>query len=506
MSTLKDTQKQEDSYPLGQDPRRWKILVVVLTSIFMSLISVSIVNVALPSIQNGLGASSSDVQWVLSGYALTFGVVLVAAGRAGDLLGRGGLFLIGIAVYTGSSIAAGLAPSAEALNIARFVQGIGAGLLSPQGVGMIQQFFHGKERGRAFGWFGSTIGVAVAIGPVLGGLLIRLGGAEHGWRYSLLVNVPFGLLAMALALMYFPRPLLSRVKNPATGENLGTLRAFRSLDPLGAVLLGAAVLAFLYPFVESGGGNWIWWLIPAAIILLIAWVRWEQTVKHKRPYSPMVDLQIFRETSFRNGTLLAGIYFMGITSVWVLVAMYFQHGLGHTALIAGSIGIPAAIGSSVASNWAGKMVSTHGRLVVIAGVATAMFGLVSSIAVLWLHESVGLPEWWLILTLAFFGTGQGAVISPNQTLTLADVPLEYAGSSGAVLQTAQRIGTSIGLALITAIAFMVTDKFNWSAGVGAGFVVILGLITIAMGIAVYDRNSRTKAKQRKVSKVRPTTT
>ena len=170
----------QTEYPAGQDPARWRVLIVLLTALFMSLLSVSIVNVALPSIQSGLGASESDVQWVLSGYALTFGVILVAAGRAGDLVGRGGIFLAGIAIYSISAAVAGFAPNAEALNAARFIQGVGAGLLNPQGVGMIQQYFRGAERARAFGYFGSTVGIAVAIGPVLGGLLIRLGGPDLG--------------------------------------------------------------------------------------------------------------------------------------------------------------------------------------------------------------------------------------------------------------------------------------------------------------------------------------
>ena len=126
---------------------RWRILVVLLAAIYMSLISVSIVNVALPAIQEGLGASQSDLQWVLSGYALTFGVVLVAAGRAGDIMGRGGIFIIGVAVFTVASVASGFAPNATSLNVARFIQGVGSGLLNPQGVGMIQQYFRGGERG-----------------------------------------------------------------------------------------------------------------------------------------------------------------------------------------------------------------------------------------------------------------------------------------------------------------------------------------------------------------------
>ena len=193
------------------DPVRWRILFVLLVTIFMTLVSVSIVNVALPAIRIGLDASQSELQWVLSGFALTFGVVLVAAGRAGDIMGRGGLFLIGVLIFTLASIAAGLAPSAHWLNAARFTQGVGAGILNPQGLGMIQHYFRGDARGRAFGYFGTTVGLSVAIGPVLGGLLIELGGPDIGWRLTFLVNVPIGFIVIILALMWFPRPLIQRL-------------------------------------------------------------------------------------------------------------------------------------------------------------------------------------------------------------------------------------------------------------------------------------------------------
>lgn len=174
------TQSQQIDNDVTTDPVRWRILAVLLTVIFMSLVSVSIVNVALPSIKQALDASQSDLQWVLSGYALTFGVILVAAGRAGDIMGRGGIFILGVAVFTAASIASGLAPNAMWLNVARFIQGIGSGLLNPQGLGMIQQYFRGAERGRTFGYLGTTVGFSVAIGPVLGGFLIELGGLELG--------------------------------------------------------------------------------------------------------------------------------------------------------------------------------------------------------------------------------------------------------------------------------------------------------------------------------------
>src|SRR5690625_5022374 len=177
---------------LAPDPARWRILGVALAAVFMSLVAVSIINVVLPAIQRGLDATDSDLQWALTGYALTFGVVLVAAGRAGDILGRGPLFIVGVALFTVSSIAAGLAPDPATLNAARVVQGLGSGLLTPQVVGFIQQYFAGPERGRAYGALGAVVGVSVAIGAVLGGWSIELAGPGGGWRVAFLARVPRG--------------------------------------------------------------------------------------------------------------------------------------------------------------------------------------------------------------------------------------------------------------------------------------------------------------------------
>ena len=470
------------------DPQRWKILWVLLLAIFMSLVGVSIVNVALPSIQHGLGASDSDAQWVLAGYALTFGVVLVAAGRAGDLMGRGGFFVLGVIVFTLSSVAAGLAPDPNSLNAARFIQGVGSGLLNPQGVGMIQQYFRGAERGKAFGAFGSVVGVAVGIGPVLGGLLIQLGGPEIGWRLTFLVNVPVGLVCLALAMRWFPRPLLRRAGSGADGA--GSPRASRSLDPVGSVLLGLAVLATMLPFVEGGTSPWFWLTLPLGIVLVWVWVRWE---RHYRSTgrSPMVDLDIFAIRSFTNGSIIVMLYFLGMTSIWVLVAMYMQEGAGRSALEAGLVGVPSALISAWAANWAGRRVARLGRTVVIGGLVFALVGLALSIVVVLLQAQGLVSEWWLVLSLAFIGVAQGSVISPNQTLTLADIPLSYAGSSGAVMQTGQRIGTSIGIAVITSAAFgALAVSGSWSVAIVTGFGLIALVVLLALGVAIKDHRWR----------------
>ncbi len=454
---------------------------MLLVTIFMTLIGVSIVNVALPSIRQGLGASESDLQWVLSGYALTFGVVLVAAGRAGDIMGRGGLFLVGVGIFTVASVAAGLAPNAEWLNTARFVQGVGSGLLNPQGLGMIQHYFRGDARGRAFGYFGTAVGFSVAIGPVLGGFLIELGGPELGWRLTFLVNVPIGVTAIILGLMWFPRPLIERL--PRTGSGL------RSLDPVGALLLGLAVLAILFPFVEGGGGAVVWLLLPLGFLLVWLWVRWERRYV-RLGLSPMVDLKIFSTRSYSNGITIMTLYFMGVTSVWVLVALYVQEGDGKSALQSGAFGIPAALLSAYAAYWAGSRVARFGRKLVIGGLLLALIGLGLSIVVVIMHEAGQLSIWWLMASLSFVGLAQGAVISPNQTLTLADVPLDYAGSSGAIMQTGQRIGTAIGIAIITAATFSTLAVSSWSTAMVVGFALISVVVFLALLVALKDLRDR----------------
>lgn len=466
----------------GTDPRRWKILAVLTGALFMSLVGVSIVNVALPSIQDGLGATESELQWVLSGYALTFGVLLVAAGRAGDVYGRGPIFITGVAIFTLSSVASGFATDALTLNISRALQGVGSGLLNPQGVGAIQQYFKGAERAKAFGIFGAAVGVSVAIGPVLGGLLIDAFGPEMGWRWTFFVNVPVGLVTIVLAVLWFPKPMLKR---PDPDDTAGK----DDLDPIGAVILALAVFFLLLPFMESKENPLLWFGLLAGAGLTGLWLWWER--RHKqRGGTPMVDLDIFRTPSFANGTLLITLYFMGMTSIWVIVALYMQDGLGHSALASGLVGLPSAVCSTLAALWGGRNVTAYGRYVVIGGMYFALTGIATSSLVVWLHHHGLVSEWWLLLTLSLIGIGQGTVISPNQALTLADVPIRYAGSSGGIMQTGQRIGTSAGIALITAMTFAVLSKSGWTVAFIIGFSGVFAIISISLAVAYKDLRQR----------------
>jgi len=476
-------QPQDEEYI--PDPRRWQVLSVLVVVLFMSLMSVSSINVALPTIQQSLHATQSELQWVLSGYALTFGIGLVAAGRAGDIYGRGPLFIAGTAIFTACSIWAGLATDPLHLNIARAVMGIGSGLISPQAVGMIQQYFRGAERGRAFGIFGSVVGVSVSIGPLLGGLLIQAGGADAGWRWTFFVNVPIGILAIIAAFIWIPKPLLNRNRE----KTLGEVEPVRDLDPIGSVLLGLAVLAVMFPFLETGATPLVWIALPLGVVILLGWIWWENRYKDGGR-APMVDLHIFRVTSFANGTLLVSLYFLGVTSVWVIVTLYMQEGLGHSALEAGFVSLPSSVLSAFAALWAGRSVARLGRKVVIGGLFSAVLGLVLSILVVWLHAQGVASEWWLLLSLSFVGIAQGAVISPNQALTLAEVPLQYAGSSGGIMQTGQRVGTSMGIAIITAVVYAVLAVTSWAGAFMVGFLVIVVVVLLSLGVAFRDLRQR----------------
>ncbi|HCX85444.1 MAG TPA: MFS transporter, partial [Micrococcales bacterium] len=208
----------------------------------MTLLDVTIVNVALPSIEHSLSAGANELQWILAGYTLAFGLALVPAGRLGDVYGRRTLFLVGLAGFVLASAACGLVTSGVALAAVRFVQGIAAGVLNPQVIAFIQDLFSGAERGRAFGMFGATVGVSTAIGPLAGGALLAIFGEQEGWRSVFLVNVPIGLVLFPLAWRLLPRRTAQR-------------RATARLDVVGTLLLAVGVVAVMWPFVSSEHGG-----------------------------------------------------------------------------------------------------------------------------------------------------------------------------------------------------------------------------------------------------------
>jgi EmrB/QacA subfamily drug resistance transporter len=463
----------EDPSTYEPDPRRWRALAVTLVVGFMSLLDVTIVNVAIPSIQRGLDASAQSVQWVVSGYALTFGLVLVAGGRLGDLLGRRRMFLIGLTGFTLASAAAGAAPTDEFLVTARLLQGVAAGMLTPQNTGLIQELFRGDERGRAFGWFGTTVGVSAATGPVLGGALIALFGAENGWRVVFLVNVPIGLVAMVLAARLIPR----------TPPRRGALR--HEVDPVGALLLGAAVLCVLLPIVRAmshPASAW-WLLLPLAPVAAVLFARWESRVI-ARGRQPLLDVRLVRTApGFTAGILLQTVYFAGFSGLWLVLALFFQDGLGYTPLESGLAVTPFAIGSAVTAVIAGRLVGRWGRRLTVGGLVLVAAGFVGLVLAVSAPEHVALAT---ALPLLVAGVGSGAVISPNITMTLSHVPPNMGGAAGGAIQTGARVGSAVGAAVLAAAFRISLSGADLPDAARAAFWCAIGFVLVALAVAVAD--------------------
>ncbi|NIH87827.1 EmrB/QacA subfamily drug resistance transporter [Amycolatopsis granulosa] len=464
-----------------QDPRRWKALAVTLTAGFMGLLDVSIVNVALPSIQKGIGGNAGTAQWVVSGYALAFGLVLVSGGRLGDALGRRRMFLIALAAFVAMSAFAGAAPTGEVLVIARLLQGCAAGMLTPQNSGLIQDLFQGPERGKAFGAFGSVVGISTAVGPVLGGLIIAVFGEEHGWRWVFYVNVPIGVLAFVLALRLVPR---------AEGR---PARLRHEIDFLGVLLLGAAVLCVLLPLVESEqqGLRRLWWLFGVAVVVGFAFVWWERrVVRRGRP--PLMDVRLFTETpGYAPGAAIGAVYFCGFAGIWLVFALFFQQGLGYSPLESGLAVTPFAVGAAVSAAVAGRFVARWGRRLTVSGLSLVACGLGVVALLAWLApgQNLGLV---VALPLLAAGIGGGMVISPNTTLTLECVPTSMAGVAGGALQTGQRIGTAIGTAVLASVfrAVVPATHGDFPGALAVSMLCAVGFVVVALGLGIAELRAR----------------
>ena len=457
------------------DPRRWRALVVTQLAAFMVLLDVSIVNVALPSIERGLAMPMATAQWVVSGYALTLGLTLVPAGRLGDALGRRFMFMIALSAFVVTSALTGAAPSPGLLIAARLIQGVAGGMLIPQNSGLIQQLFRGAERGRAFGVLGSTVGLATAAGPVIGGLILAVVSGRDAWRWVFYVNVPIGLVTLVLAARLVPR---------TTGS--GWRRT--DLDLAGAALLGGGVFSLLLPLVnaDSGGISELGWLFGLAALLLAAFAWWEvRTVYRGR--QPLLDPRLVRTAGYASGSAISLVYFIGFTGIWLVLALFYQDGLGYSPLRSGLRVTPFALGVALSAAIAGRLVSRAGRWLTVLGLAATILGLVATAAIL-PHLGGDAVTWATIGPLFVAGLGGGMVTSPNMTLTLEHVPVRIGGAAGGAVQTAQRIGAAIGTAILATIYYHVVTRggHHYSTAASDAVLSACSFILVALLIAVAE--------------------
>ncbi|UOQ88461.1 MFS transporter [Agromyces endophyticus] len=479
------------SIPLS-DEHRWRAYWVCVAVAALTILDLSKVNVGLPSIEDAFGATSTELQLIVAGYVLTFGLTLVPAGRIGDQRSRKTLFVVGLSLFTLTSLVAALAPNATVLLVARLVQGVAAGIQMPQVLGIIQELFHGAERGKAFGLFGATIGLATAFGPTLGGLMIAIGGPTDGWRGIFWINVPLALIAIALAIWLLP------VTRHPSDKPL-------SLDPVGLVLFAVTVVALMWPFLLTTGSPdddpARWWVLVLFVLALTAFIAWERRYAASGRH-PLVPLNLFGVSSFRNGISLASVYFAAMPSMFLLTTLYLQHGLGLEAVFAGMVGIGFALLSALSSWIGGNLVNRLGRPLVVWGLVLLLVG----IGLLVLAALATPPEvtpWAMAGAMVIGGAGGGLVVSPNQTLTLMDIPVKQGGLAGSVGQLGQRIGTAIGTAVTLSLFY--STIFRESSGepdlevyhdaYGLGMLAVAVFVAIAFAIGVADLGARRRERR-----------
>jgi MFS family permease len=471
----------------ASDRTRWQAFTVCVSVAALTILDLAKINVGLPPIEEALGAGPTELQIIVAGYALAFGLALVPSGRFGDLHSRKAMFVIGLSLFTAASLVCALAPNITVLILGRIVQGIAAGVQMPQVLGLIQQLFVGPARGRAFGVFGAVIGVSTAFAPTLGGFLIGVGGPEDGWRWLFWMNIPLGVAALVFALKLLP--------SIQSHEDVG-----KDLDLLGILLLGVATFSFMLPFVLTTGApsddplRWLW--LIAFAVALVAFVLWERAYL-ARGKSPVLHVKLLRLASYRNGLMIATAWFAGVPAMFLLATLFLQAGLGLEPVYAGMVSILFALASAVTAWIGGNLVETHGRKLVVLGIVLALIGLV-----LVTMAAVMLPPeqapWFMALAMALAGAGGGFVISPNQTITLQEVSLGQAGVAGSLTQVAQRVGTAIGVAGASALFFSTIYRESnaesrltvYHDAIRNGMLVCIGVVVLALVVALIDLRKR----------------
>ncbi|SNT46324.1 MFS transporter [Rhodococcoides kyotonense] len=482
--------------PSVEVPRRaWQALVVLLLGMFMALLDTTIVNVALPTIETSLDASEATLSWIISGYALAFGLALIPAGKVGDRIGHKWVFFAGLALFTVASFACGLAQDDLQLVIARIVQGLAGGIFVPAVTAFIQLLFPGPVRGKAFAIMGAVIGVSTALGPITGGLIIEVFGNENGWRGVFWVNLPIGIVGLVAAAMLLPKR--SESEQPVQS----------GIDWVGLLLVTAGLVALLVPLIEGQDQGWPTWTyisLVAGVLLIAAFGAWE-VFYTRRGHNPLVPPKLFTHPAFTGGTILALVYFASFTSIFFTLSLLWQSGLGNSALSSGAVMLPFAIGSIIASSQSNKLTQRLGRTVLLLGTSFVAIGLIWIWILLATTDPSDLTNWMLLPPLLIGGLGNGAFIAPNAQFIVATVDRQDAGAASGVISTMQRIGSAVGIAVIGSVLFgslnitgpdTVASGFMHAASVAMGVSAAFGVLALLLVFALPKRVDGARAPAR----------
>jgi EmrB/QacA subfamily drug resistance transporter len=413
---------------LAEENRKWWTLTAVAFGLFMIMLDNTVVNVALPSIERDLHVSISSLEWVVTAYALTFAALLITGGKLGDLFGRRRIFILGIAIFTLSSLACGLAPTSGFLIGARSVQGVGAALMNPASLSIITATFPPRERGQAIGIWAGVSAMALAIGPLVGGLIVD----NINWNWIFFINVPVGIVGIIVS------QLVIKESRDTSHE--------QSIDVPGLVTSSAGLFALTYALIEGNGHGWtspeILGLFALAAALLIAFV-----VLERYQRLPMLDLSLFRIGSFTGSNIVAMLVSLGMFGVFFFVSLYLQNILGWSPTQAGASFLPMTILIILVAPIAGRMSDRIGsRWLMGAGMTLVSISLL-------LYQRVGLHStfWTLLPAMLLGGGGMALTMSPMTAAAMSSVPVDKAGVGSGVLNSFRQLGGSLGIAVMGAI-------------------------------------------------------
>jgi EmrB/QacA subfamily drug resistance transporter len=449
------------------DPRRWEALPVILVATFMGLFDIFVVNVAAPAIQQDLGASSSELQFVIAGYSFAYAAFLVTGGRLGDRYSYRRLFLGGMGLFTVASAACGLAGTPAELIAARFVQGFGAAMMVPQVFALITTLFPPAERHRALAWFGVAVGLGVLAGQVLGGVLVQVDLFGWGWRTIFFVNVPIGIVTIVLGAWLLPR-------------NRSSTRP--QFDPVGVVGVTGALALALVPLMLGRSEGWPSWLVGmllAAIPVAALTMRYEAALA-RRGGQPVLDLSLFAARSFSAGLVVNACVFAYFGSFLLGLTLFLQQGLGLSALDAGLSFAPLGIGFAATSLLSRPLIARYGAGVVTAGLVVAFTALTAMLLDIHLSGTATDPA-RLAPVFLVIGIGNGCIIPALIGVSLTNVPPQKAGAASGTLATAQQFATVAGIAALSEIFFAALGHpaTEHDYQTGAQYVLLLDLGFIA---------------------------
>jgi EmrB/QacA subfamily drug resistance transporter len=420
--------------------RRWWVLAIVVAAQFMFGVDAFIVNVAIPTIAIELHTSSAQIEAVIAIYLIAYATLVVTGGRLGDIYGTKNVFMAGVFGFTLTSLWCGLAQSGPELIAARLAQGATAAMMVPQVLATIHLLFPDGSRGRAFGIYGIVLGLAGAAGFALGGVLVTSDLAGLGWRAVFFVNVPSGLIIIALAWWIVP----------SVPRRVGT-----RLDVPGAIVLFCGLLCLIGPLLfghDLRWTPWIWLVMTAGVAIITAFLRFERWVA-SRGGMPLIDLALLSDTAFMRGLYAAFFFFFANLSFYLVMTMFMQKALHIPPLQAGLVFVPLALTFVVASRHSGVRARQRGTLVLIEGCAVQIAGIaVLALTVAWI-EAPNVSILALILTI--FGYGQGLVMAPLSGVVLSTVNPASAGAGAGMYGTTTQIANASGVAAIGAVFFAI---------------------------------------------------